>query len=148
MKVLSLFFTIFYSFVVNASIQFPTNYTQVPDDKEDSYRKAIHQAFAANPKAVQACDTNWVYNTVNYAEDILVSKDPTKPLLILNSYYNIDQEVMQRLIITTDASMKSVTQVDAEYYMKEEVNTGDLSNPVFVIDYVLKNRTSCTIKTP
>lgn len=146
MKYMFLVFSLLYALVLNASVQFPNDYTPVAEEKMEDYKKAVHQAFIANQLLTQACNAGWVANVVMYADDILVSQVPTKPLLIFNAFGGVNSEYMNRLVITTDSAMKKVTQVDAEAYFLEETNTGDLSNPVFTSEYVLKNHISCTIK--
>ena len=110
----------------------------------EDYKKAVLAALRSNPNATALCQVNFVFNTTQYVEDILVSNNSAQPLLIYNTYYEIDNATMHRLIFTTDASLKQITMVEAEIFQKGEVNQGDLSNPVLVEDYVSKGRWNCT----
>ena len=131
-----------------ASVQFPTGYSRVADEKMEDYRKALIEAVNANPDVLAACNASWISDTFQNAEDILKNDQSGQPLLIFNRYYEVAESIIQRLIFTTDPSLKKVTKVDAEIYKKMEVNQGDLANPIFVEDYVLQGQWNCAKKIP
>lgn len=127
---------------LNAQATLP-GYNKVPDDKIDQYKKAFRAAIQQNPDVITACDPQWVRNMFNFSSEVLVSTNNSQPLVLFNTYYPTAVESLHRLAFFTSADLKTLTKVHAEIYALEEVNTGDLANPVFVEDYVIKGRWDC-----
>ena len=143
MKAFLFLATVIISFAATASIQFPTGYTRVDDEKMEDYKKALLISIKQNQDVITGCDPRWVNDTFNAVEDILKSDQSSQPLIIFNRYYEVNERLLHRLIFTTDASLKKVVQVDAEIYKMSEINQGDLGNPDFVEDYVLQGKWNC-----
>jgi hypothetical protein len=146
MKTLFVLLTLVIGLTASATTQIPAGYKRVDDDKMEDYKQAINMALTQNPSVITGCDGGWVSQVMTTVEDILLNDQSGQPLLIFNSYRNLNAELMDRLIFTTDASLKKVIQVDAEVYKLTEVNQGDLSNPDFVQDYVLQTKMNCVHK--
>jgi hypothetical protein len=137
------FVMVLVSFISHAS-SVPAGYTKVPESRHEDYQKAIYQALAQNPSVIVQCDQAWVYNTIQTLDEVLVNSKSAQPLLIVNSFYPIDERILYRLVISTGPDLKSISNVTAEVYKMGDVNTGDLAHPVIVEDYVLQSRVVCT----
>jgi hypothetical protein len=128
-----------------AQAELPAGYSKVPSSKVNEYNKAVRAAIAQNPQVIQNCNADWINYVLTQTDEILVQSQSAQPLLLMDAYDQTQfNEVLARMEITTDASLKVITKVVAEVYRMGEVNKGDLAHPVIVQDYVLQNRTSCT----
>ncbi|MGZ5279989.1 MAG: hypothetical protein ACXWC9_08610 [Pseudobdellovibrionaceae bacterium] len=143
MKTVLMILTLVTGILASANTQFPAGYTRVDDAKMEDYKTAVRSALAQNPDVIKGCPDGWVYEATEYVVDILVNNISGQPLLMFNTYFDIEDAVMHRLVFTTDTTLKKITKVDAEEYRMGEVNQGDLSNPVIVQDYVLLGRKNC-----
>jgi hypothetical protein len=119
-------------------------YTQVPEEKMADYKRAVATALQYNQSAANACDPNWTNQAFNMTSEIFVKNGNAQPLLIFNSYFGPADQEMHRLVFFTSPDLKSVTKVLAEVYEFMQTNTGDLANPVFTNDYVLKGQWDCS----
>jgi len=143
MKTVLMILTLVTGILASAGTQFPVGYTRVDNNKMDDYKTAVRSALAQNPNVIKGCADGWVYEATEYVEDILVNETSGQPLLMFNTYFDIEDAIMHRLVFTTDVTLKKVTQVEAEEYRMGEFNQGDLGHPDIVQDYVLLGRKNC-----
>jgi hypothetical protein len=149
MKLLFITLVLGLSFFAQASVQYPDGYSKVADERMDDYKKAIRLALSQNPGVIaNSCSQSWIYNVIEYAGDILVSDTAIQPLLVFNAFYDVGNSSIHRMVVTTDDSLQNITAINIEVYRMEEVNTGDLANPLFTEGYVLKSYHSCTPANP
>jgi hypothetical protein len=143
--VLTSLFALFIATSALANNRFPVGYDVVPEERQEDYIKAMAQAFANQPKVVQACDSRWVQAVLYYPDEILLAKQSAQPLLMYNRLDLQDHRIMYRLSVATQTDLKTIKQVRAQVFALEESNTGDLANPIYTEDYVLKSDVVCTV---